>query len=341
MNLSVMFLLMLLLPALSSPGADAPSLYHLDSPILPVETGSVILHDAARSKDLSVAATFPREGGPFPLIIFSHGAGGSGEGAEPLSSFWASHGCVCLAPTHADSVLARRRAGETFTLRDAVDVALNDETAWTNRPRDISFLLDSLDDLPKSLPKLAGKIDRTRIAVAGHSFGAYTSQVIAGATVRLTGKAEPASFADSRVRAALLFSPQGIGQMGLTRESWKDIRIPLMSITGSRDYGARGQSPEWRKTPFYESPPGDKYLLFIEGASHMTFTGRLASEDSSSLPALLRPARVDTAAEAVFLDRVKSASLVFFDAYLKDSPAARRYLLSTALNAPPASFFRR
>ena len=128
------------------------------------------------------------------------------------------------------------------------------------------------------------------------------------------------------------------GHMGLARESWKDIRIPLMSITGSRDYGARGQSPEWRKTPFYESPPGDKYLLFIEGASHMSFTGRLASED---LPALLRPARVDIAAEAVFLDRVKSASLAFFDAYLKDSPAARKYLLSTALNAPPASFFRR
>lgn len=56
----------------------------------------------------------------FPLIIFSHGAGGSKDGALPLTRHWVTHGYITIQPTHEDSVILRRRRGENYSLLDAV-----------------------------------------------------------------------------------------------------------------------------------------------------------------------------------------------------------------------------
>src|SRR5215831_18622277 len=72
----------------------------------------VVLKDARRKKTLPVALCFPREAGAYPVIVFSHGAFGSGDRVLALPRFWASHGYVCLAPTHADSLKLRRQASQ-------------------------------------------------------------------------------------------------------------------------------------------------------------------------------------------------------------------------------------
>src|SRR6266436_7475404 len=77
-----------------------------------VETIDQTIHDAKRNKDLPVRFLIPKSGGPFPVIVFSHGAGGSGQNYFPLTGFWATHGYVVIQPTHNDSIALRKEKGE-------------------------------------------------------------------------------------------------------------------------------------------------------------------------------------------------------------------------------------
>ena len=151
----------------------------------------VVLRDETRGKDLQVHVNYPAgDEGPWPLVIFSHGAGGSGRGVEPLTRYWASQGYVCLAPTHEDS-LSLRREGDSPNLFSAEGVE--------NRAHDVRFLIDSLPQLVEKVPPLKGKIDRERIGVGGHSYGAFTTMVIGGATLRRPDGL--VSYADERADA--------------------------------------------------------------------------------------------------------------------------------------------
>jgi len=248
------------------------------------------------------------------MVVFSHGAGGSGDGVlAGLPKFWSGHGYVCVMPTHADSIKLRRQQGERgASMMDVVKRALTRKEDWENRPRDISFLLDSLDELEKKVPALKGKPDRARIGVGGHSFGAFTAQAVGGATLDVGGDGKPKSFADKRVKAILQLSGQGRGQMGLHGHSWDAMKLPMMCVTGSLDRGAQGQEPAWRREPFVLSPAGDKYFVFIEDANHFSFTG--ARGDSRAI-----------------LDWVKQATLAFWDASIGHAAAAKAWLQSDAL----------
>ncbi len=283
------------------------------------EVSDIVLHDAKRNKDIHVRIFYPSDPGKHPVIVFSHGAGGSQNCCDALTRHWASYGYVTLQPTHDDSAIQRRNSGEeNIRFVQAVRDALKKPALWESRPQDISFVLDSLPELQKSIPALAGKIDADRIGVGGHSMGAFTAGAIAGALVDLPGR--PASkFADPRAKAVLLLSPQGPGEFGLTDHSWDRISLPLLSMTGSLDSGAGRQGPQWKKIPFERSQPGDKYHLFIDGANHMSFI----TADT------LSPARA-AQAEAI-LGYANSAALAFWDAYLKGEPAAKDYLQSDAL----------
>ena len=299
-----------------------------------VETVDQTIHDAKRGKDLPVRILFPKSGGPFPVIVFSHGAGGSGQNYFPLTSFWASHGYVVIQPTHNDSIALRREKGEQIPTgpRELIDEYRFNSDDWGNRARDISLVIDSLSDLQERVRQLKAKMDQKRIGVGGHSYGAYTTQMIGGALVDMPNGPKAQSFRDERPRALMLLSGQGKNQNGLTETSWQTMTRPMMSMTGTYDNGASGQVAEWRKDPFTYSPPGDKYHVFIDDAFHMSFTGALAQADS--VQSVRRPlvARLAqrTDQKAVF-DYVKIASIAFWDAYLRNDPKAKTYLKSDAL----------
>jgi predicted dienelactone hydrolase len=280
----------------------------------------LVVHDAARNKDLRVVAVYPQGPGPYPVIVFSHGGGGSPRSYMTLSRYWASHGYVVLLPTHADSRSLQPDPDNRLQRGEGLRTVFIDAPAWVNRPKDVSFLLDSLVQLEQMAPELTGKLDPTKIGVGGHSFGAFTAQVIGGATLTLPGQTGPVSLADERVKAVLMLSGQGPGQMGLTEHSWENFRLPAMGMTGSLDRGALGQGPEWRRRAFELSPPGDKYFVFIEGASHFSF-----NDLSGPLARLQQPQR-----EAVS-GYIRMASLAFWDAYLRGDAQARAYLESDGL----------
>ena len=301
-----------------------------------VETIDQTIHDAKRNKDLAVRFLIPKSGGPFPVIVFSHGAGGSGQNYFPLTGFWATHGYVVIQPTHNDSIALRKAKGEPVPAspRELVDEYRFDTDDWINRVRDITLIMDSLSDLEKRLPQLKGKMDQKRVGVGGHSYGAFTTQMIGGVLLDLPNGPKAQSFSDDRPRALMLLSPQGKTQNGLTESSWKNMTRPTMSMTGSNDTGVMGQSASWREDPFTYSPPGDKYLVFIDGAFHMSFTGALAQGDNPQLARRPMVARLvgRTDQKAIF-DYVKIASIAFWDAHLKNDANMKAYLKSDSLIA--------
>ena len=290
-----------------------------DGPHAVTEAPDVVLHDAERNKDLHLRIFYPNDPGPYPVIVFSHGAGGSDSCCDALTRHWATYGYVTLQPTHDDSTLPRRNTGEeNVNFVEAVRDALKKPALWQSQPRDISFLVDSLAELQNQIPQLADKIDADHIGVGGHSMGAFTADAVAGALVDLPG--HPAtSLADPRVKAVLLLSPQGPGEFGLTDHSWDHVTLPLLSVTGSLDHGAANQGPDWKEIPFERSQPGNKYQVFIEGANHMSFVSAKT----------VLPSRA--ALGKAILDYTNSASLAFWDAYLKGDLKAKMYLQSDAL----------
>ena len=266
------------------------------------------LEDKKREKTLPLRLTFPQPAGKYPLIVFSHGAMGSKDAYDPLIEHWASHGYVCIQPTHEDSLKLMLRSGERFRLQ-------NVWSKWKTRPPDIQLILDSLDELEANVAGSKGKIDRERIGVGGHSYGAHTSQLIGGVKLQnpITKRFE--SFADERPDAVLLISPQGSGD-SLVPESWSGLTRPAMVITGTNDKSPRnGKNHLWRKEVYDHAPAGDRYLLMIDGAYHGFggITGARRFPGSG-------PANAD------HVSYVQGASLAFWDFFLKEKAEARPWL---------------
>jgi predicted dienelactone hydrolase len=230
-------------------------------------TADVLLHDASRNRDIPVKVYYPNSGsGSLPLIVFSHGFGGTKDGYEYLAKGWTDAGYIVILPTHIgsdhDAFLrvggkTARDPGEAFELQ-------------RQRTADLSFILSSLDKIEQQVADIRGKIDRQRIGVAGHSMGAGTAMLVGGA---LAGPPNGAlqSFRDDRVKGVIAMSPQGTGEEGFGDHSWDHIGIPVMTMSGTRDGGINGEPPSWRVQPFEHMPAGDKYQVTVNGAEHLSF----------------------------------------------------------------------
>lgn len=338
------------------------------------------LHDGRRNKDLPISVNYPIYGGPYPVIIFSHGYGGSRAAYEPLAEYWTTFGYVVIRPSHADAGKLRelfdsarfdttsggqggrggqrdrngrrggeRSTGESTTAATAAARSIEDiwekerEAQWRDRAADISLVIDSLGDLETRFPELRGKIDHKKIGVAGHSYGAFTAMLVAGAR---TFSTPPLAMGDPRVTAAIAMSPQGVSATrGLTAESWRYVKIPMLYMTGSQDMGVgTEEDPAWRKTAFTNSPAGDKYFVEIQGANHLSFTGRLGTFERGTTPlteprdtmgtgrsnladtsAVRRP-EVGFGAGRNTFRIIRDVSTSFWDAYLKGDNKGKEFL---------------
>lgn len=263
---------------------------------------SARLHDAARNKDVDVSIEYPTRGGPFPIVVFSHGYGSSNSAYEPLISYWTSNGYVCIRPAHADSGQLRdtsreiatgpapqqqQRRGRYPQQQQGTVIPLQQnnpaeqiwdrehESQWQNRAADVELVINSLDALERDFPELAGKMDHAKIGVAGHGYGAFTALIVGG--MQTFGN-PPISMADRRVRAVVAFSPPGIGaNRALTAQSFAGLNVPVLFMTGSNDRGANeNENAAWRRQSFENSPAGDKYFVLIDGARYASFTGQVS-----------------------------------------------------------------
>ena len=241
--------------------------------------------------------------GPFPLVLFSHGNDGIRFQSFFFASHLASHGYVVVSPDHH---------GNTFV--DAL-LGIVDPNVVTNRPLDLSFLIDQFSAFTAETGNtFAGAIDTARIGASGHSFGGYTVFAIAGGTSPL------GTFTDPRVRAVLPQAPAA----PFPSEFFGTITIPTLILGGSIDETTPFDSQQL--APFQALPSGAAVVGLgqLTDAGHFTFSD--FCEVQRDLLAFL--GGFDEACQPRHLpwrrahDIVNYLSLNFFDAVLRGDAAA-------------------
>ncbi len=234
------------------------------------EVTELIVKPGGGERDVPVRVTYPVGPGPFGVIVFCHGALGSKDGYQPLADFWAGNGFVVIRPTFGDS-LTLMPASEREQYRSAGELVSSKHVTsqWRQRTEDVTHVIDKLGWISEQVPALKGKVDTARLAVVGHSYGAHTTMLLAG--MELKAGLKTVEMPDSRPRAYVAISPPGTGA-AVRADCFDKIKKPVLMITGDNDGspmpGMDKQKGLWRKEAFDNSPTGDRYLLWIDGAQH-------------------------------------------------------------------------
>lgn len=288
--------------------------YRPDATSYDVEVVRCNWQDAKRTREVPAKIYYPKTGdGPFPVIIFSHGLGGTREGYEYLGRHWARQGYVSVHLQHPGSDDSVWRDAAVSDKMGAMRRAAANPGNAINRPLDVSFAIDQLDKLNQN-PPFQNKLDLDRIGVAGHSFGAYTTLAIAGQTF-LPRNGKGNSLADPRFKAAIPMSAPAPANQRQLDEVYGRIRIPCFHMTGTKDSSPIGDTkPEERRLPFDHSNGSDQFLITFKDGAHAIFSGpgrRLANPKDEQ-----------------YHDLICASSTAFWDAYLRGSPSAKAWLFN-------------
>lgn len=309
---------------------DAAAPYDRQGPCA-VETVDVTWTDAARQRALPLRLRLPVAPGERPVVIFSHGLGGSVDGGRAWGERWASHCLVVIHLQHpgSDEGVWRSTERPGQSLRGAASLE-----QYLARVADVKFVLDELQRRQQLGDTLALRMDLARIGMSGHSFGAQTTQALAGQRfdVPPSARAQAAALADSRLRAFIAFSPSARSPQAAAQ--FAAITRPFMSVTGTADGKVGlglGVEPSLRRVPFEGMPGPDQFLLVLDGADHMLFNGATPARGSR-----------DEARDARQTALVAEVTTAFWLAYLSDDRAAREWLATgAAARLGPAGVFSR
>ncbi len=245
----------------------------VSAPAPVVSVSPVVLLSPGRAVDLQMRVSAPATGRDLPFLLLSHGQGRSNHlsslnGYGPLVNFWAAHGFVVIQPTHLSS--------KTLSFNPATPGA---PLFWRSRVEDMTHIIDQLDAVEASVPEIAGRLDRSRIAVAGHSMGGHTAGMLLGA--RLTDEdGTKVDMAELRIKAGVLLTPPGNGGADLSawanenvpffrHPGFAEMTTPTLVVVGDEDVSPHltSRGADWHADP-YSLSPGPKCLLTMFGAGH-------------------------------------------------------------------------
>lgn len=245
------------------------------------------------------------DGGPYPLVIFSHGSVEYRYAYAYLTEHLASHGFVVMAVDHTGNTIAYSVDPEVMGA-NMEGWAGGFVTTAVYRPVDVQRTIDYAASLTGEGQVLAGMIDLEHIGVAGHSYGGYTALVSTGARVNVSPLrewceaqgADPALqndlgyvmfcslFAGSEAQILAMrgstsqpgelwppFDVSGVDAIvpisplaPFSPESFEQVDIPALLIVGTDDFFPTIYSDTIR---VYDSLRGDrKGLVAFENASH-------------------------------------------------------------------------
>ena len=271
--------------------------------------GAFVVHDAARRREIPLRIDYPALRPRLPVILFSHGLGGSRHGSAYLAQHWVARGYAVVRLQHpgSDDAVWRDAApgARMAAMRRAATVA-----NLAARMLDVAAALDALATWQAAgdEQRLVGRLDLGRIGMSGHSFGALTTQAVAGQHV-------PPGFAgtwpDPRIRAALMMSPSAPA-LTPAGEAFGQVRIPWMLMTGTDDRAFIGGDTD-RLAVFPALPQGRKYELVLDGAEHSAF-------GDAALPGDRRP-RNPAHHRAIL-----ALGTAFWDSALRDDAMATAWL---------------
>ena len=285
------------------------------------------LTDASRGgRRVPIKLHIPMAAGPYPVVVVSHGAGGHWDANYAQAHHLASHGYAVLALEHVGSNTAVLK--RSLRLRANLEAMTRDAGEVLGRPKDIAFAIDRAQAWTRSDERLRGRLDVRHVGALGHSFGAYTVLAVAGMRPALDWLVPPVApgaglgpdLRDPRVGCGVALSPQGPGEPFFIEASYASLAVPLLGISGSNDRQQHA-APAHRRRAFALWPAGDKHLLWLANADHMAFS------DATGSSQRMLPSHARTDAQPV----VRAATLLFFDACLKDDVAARSQLTAAGL----------
>lgn len=260
------------------------------------------------ARDAAIAETPAK----FPLILLSHGTGGSALMMAWLGTELARNGFIAVAVNHPGNNAVDGYTVEGFTL------------GWA-RAMDLSRVLDGM----LADAQFGARIDAKRIGAAGFSLGGYTMMVVAGAVSSpidleqleqkcnaglwdllcssppefpgLRQKATALAGRDSAYRAALQKSAESHRDpriravfaiapvdLRLTKQSLGDISIPVEIVAGAGDPIL---SPASNAETLARSIPGAKLTIYPGGVGHYTFLATCTDAGKAQNPGLCADAR--------------------------------------------------
>lgn len=272
---------------------------------------------------------------PAPIIIVSHGFGDVKESFTYLAEHLASYGFIVILPEHVGSDLAYRKeylGGFLNTLLSPVE--------FINRPQEISFLIDRLEELTTESSEWAAIADVDRIGVIGDSLGASTALALGGAEINYARLLEncdqdnlifnvalylecrarflpPQNYnlRDPRIKAVVAAHAVGGGLYG--PEGFAQIDVPIMLVSGSNDIVSTVVTEQIH--PFVWLQTDTKYLAMLEGGTH--FSSKPGRDGAGGIFALLAGQNRDVGSRYY-----KLLSVAFWSAHLKDQPEFLPYL---------------
>jgi predicted dienelactone hydrolase len=206
---------------------------------------------------IELASDAPISAGSFPLLLISHGGGGSNLAYCTTAAYLARHGFIVALPEHP---------GNTWSDNARANTLLNLEL----RPRHVRLVIDWAAERGP----FAASIMPATVAILGHSMGGYTALAAAGgrptALARETADGQPRSvavIADERVRALVLCAPAV--PWFSAPDALAAVRVPILLFTGEND----DVTPGWNAEIITRGVPDPTRVdhRIIANAGHFAF----------------------------------------------------------------------
>ncbi|MBN1632659.1 MAG: hypothetical protein JW917_00665 [Ignavibacteria bacterium] len=209
-------------------------------------------YDAVRDRNVPYKVYYPDSlTGEYPVLIFSHGLGGSVEAAGYLGGHLSQNGFICFHIQHEGSDESVWSGAKTRKqIIRLLKKSIRDYKNALDRFEDIFFVADEIIKLNRISEIFKGRLDTVNIGMLGHSYGARSVLIASGERVA-KGKF---SFKESRIKAGVALSPNlpdnPPDDLSII---YRDIDIPVFHITGTEDGDPLNRrkdfSPEDRTIP--------------------------------------------------------------------------------------------
>jgi predicted dienelactone hydrolase len=279
------------------------------------KTLELTVTEPKNKRTIPILLYLPHTTTPAPLILFSHGLGGSRYGGKYLGEYWSRHGYIVAHMQHIGSDNSLWEDKNKLMRYLSLKRAANKEN-FVNRIEDVHAVINQLLlwNKDKTHP-LAGKINHEAIGMSGHSFGGATTQAVSGQTFPTIGQ----NYTDKRIKAALVLSPSIRGNLNL-KDAFDNVSIPWLLMTGTEDDAPIGKmSPKDRLKVYAGLPMGHAYQLVLFAAQHSAFGDIKTTLKRNEPPKNPNHHKV-----------ILQLSTAFWDAYLKGDSQQMAWLKSNA-----------
>ncbi len=273
--------------------------------------------DDARARALPVRLRLPAGDAPFALVVYSHGLGGNREGGDVWGRAWVDAGLAVVHVQHpgSDSPALRSGLGAVRRATSADNLPL--------RAADARFVLNEVARRAASGDRLWRRVRVDALGMAGHSFGARTTQALAGERF-----AKGDDLSEPRFKAFIALSPNLRQGRASASERFGAITRPFLCATGTLDEDPFIGGGAQQRTQVYAGlPSGAKAQLLLANADHYSFGGN--SEPIRS-GLIVRRAPQAQEREAVHHALIARMSAHWWRAQLLGDPQAQQALRAPA-----------